>query len=272
MADIRDEETSILFKAVVFDLDGVITQTALVHAASWKEMFDEYLKKRQDRDGEPFKEFTHASDYLPYVDGKPRYKGVESFLKSRHISLPFGDPSDSDDKETICGLGNRKNKKFKEILARDGVQTYKSTVQLIQELKARRIHTGVASSSKNCLPVLKKAGLDALFETCVDGIVSEKLGLKGKPDADIFVAAAKNMGVLPGESIVVEDAVSGVQAGRRGGFGLVIGIARENNESSLTENGADVVITDFEGVDVTRLEEWFLKKNSQRIKDYGSKG
>ena len=140
----------LLFKAVIFDLDGVITQTALVHADAWKMMFDEYLKDREKRFGEPFKEFTHAGDYLPYVDGKPRYKGVESFLQSRNINIPFGTPEDSTDMETCCGLGNRKNIAFNQALEQNGVKAYKSSVQLIKDLKGAGIRLGVASSSKNC--------------------------------------------------------------------------------------------------------------------------
>ncbi len=248
------------FKAVVFDLDGVITKTARVHAASWKATFDEYLQVRQEREGEPFKEFTHEEDYLPYVDGKPRYKGVESFLESRGIKIPFGDPSDRPDQETICGLGNCKNVKFREVLDHDGVSVYESMVRWIGELLEQGIHVGVASSSKNCQRILQKADLEHLFETRVDGVVSAERGLKGKPNPEIFVVAAKEMGCSPAESIVVEDAVSGVQAGRNGAFGLVIGMARKDNEKELKENGADVVIKNFDGVDTAKVAEWFLKK------------
>ncbi|VAW49369.1 Trehalose 6-phosphate phosphorylase [hydrothermal vent metagenome] len=250
------------FEAVIFDLDGVITKTALVHASAWKVMFDEYLQLRQKREGEPFKAFTHEQDYLPYVDGKPRYKGVQDFLESRNIHIPFGDPTDSVEQETVCGLGNRKNIKFREVLERDGVEEYASTVTLIKALKANDIHVGVASSSKNCQFVLQSAGLEELFETRVDGVVSVKLGLKGKPEGDIFVRAAENMGVNPGRSVVVEDAVSGVQAGQNGGFGLVIGVARENNEEELKSNGADVVITDFENILTEQINQWFQNKNT----------
>lgn len=254
-------EQNLPFKAVVFDLDGVITKTALVHASSWKVMFDDYLKLREERDGEPFKEFTHENDYLPYVDGKPRYTGVQSFLESRGINIDFGDPSDEPGQETCCGLGNKKNIKFKEILDRDGAQMYDSTVRWIKELKALGIHVGVASSSKNCQLILQKTGLESLFETRIDGVVSVEMGLHGKPEADIFVVAAEKMGCISAESIVVEDAVSGVQAGRNGNFGLTIGVARENNEKELEENGADVVITDFEGIDTKQVVDWFNKKS-----------
>ncbi len=250
------------FDTVIFDLDGVVTKTALVHAAAWKEMFDEYLRMRQERDQEPFREFTHENDYLPYVDGKPRYKGVQSFLESRNVHIPLGTPEDAPDQETVCGLGNRKNIKFREVLLEKGVEVYPSTVALIKDLKARGIRIGVASSSKNCQYVLQAAGIEDLFETRVDGVVSAEMGLKGKPEADIFVTAAKNVGSDPSRAIVVEDAVSGVQAGRNGKFLLVIGLAREKNEKELSENGADVVITDFEGFLADQLAEWVNEKKS----------
>ena len=230
------------FSAVIFDLDGVITQTALVHSTAWKEMFDTYLKYREEKYGEPFKEFSHTDDYLPYVDGKPRYKGVASFLESRGIDIPFGDPSDLPEAETACGLGNRKNLTFNEILDRDGVKLYDSTVELIHDLKKAGIRIGVASSSKNCKPVLETAGLLEMFETRVDGVVSAELGLQGKPEPDIFTTACDNLGVEYAESVVVEDAVSGVQAGRKGNFGLVLGVAREENSHELLINGADIAV------------------------------
>jgi len=256
------QKPAVSFDAVVFDLDGVVTKTALVHAASWKEMFDEYLRLREKRDGEPLREFTHEHDYLPYVDGKPRYKGVQSFLESRGISIPFGEDTDAPDKETVCGLGNKKNVKFREVLETQGVVSYQPAITLIRDLKARGIHVGVASSSKNCQFILRSAGIEDLFETRIDGVVSKELGLKGKPEGDIFVTAAKNMGATPDKAIVVEDAVSGVQAGANGGFGLVLGVARENNEYELKSNGADVVVTSFEGVNTDTLNEWFNKKNA----------
>lgn len=250
------------FKAVIFDLDGVITKTAKVHASAWKAMFDEYLKLRQERDGESFKEFTHEHDYLPFVDGKPRYEGVKSFLESRQIHIPFGEVTDKPDKETVCGLGNKKNIKFVEVLEKDGIEVYSSTVELMETLKKNNIHVGVASSSKNCELVLKKTGIDRIIETRVDGVVSAELGLKGKPEGDIFVKAAENMGVDPSDTIVVEDAVSGVQAGKNGKFGLVIGIARENNESDLLTNGAHFVIDDFESADLEKINSWFKSVKS----------
>jgi HAD superfamily hydrolase (TIGR01509 family) len=247
------------FDAVIFDLDGVITKTALVHSSAWKTMFDGFLKDRETEQGEAFREFTHTGDYLPYVDGKPRYKGVEDFLKSRGINIPFGDPSDTHEMETVCGLGNRKDYAFNEILKRDGVGVYESTVKLIQQLKALNIRVGVASSSKNCGPVLEAAGILLLFETRVDGVVSAELKLKGKPEPDIFTTAADNMGVSYDRSVIVEDAVSGVQAGHKGNFGLVIGVAREENSRELLLNGADIVVEDMEEIGIDRINEWFEK-------------
>ncbi len=151
------------FDAVIFDLDGVITKTALVHAASWKRMFDEYMKSREERFGEPFSEFTHAGDYLPYVDGKPRYNGVASFLESRGIDIPFGDPSDEPEKETVCGLGNKKNIVFNKVLEDEGVEVYPSSVEMLEGLKAAGVRIGVASSSKNCKPVLETCRVASLF-------------------------------------------------------------------------------------------------------------
>ena len=151
------------FDAVIFDLDGVITQTALVHASAWKKTFDDYMLSRQERFGESFREFTHAGDYLPYVDGKPRYKGVASFLESRGINIPFGDPSDDAEQETVCGVGNQKNIMFNQVLDDDGVEVYETTVEILYALKEAGVRIGVASSSKNCKPVLEKAGLLHLF-------------------------------------------------------------------------------------------------------------
>lgn len=234
-----------MIKAAIFDLDGVITKTALVHSSAWKEMFNDYLRHREKHFAETFREFTHTNDYLPYVDGLPRYKGVASFLESRGIHLPWGDPSDPPDRETICGLGNKKNYWFNKILDRDGVEVYPSTIILVKELIVAGIRTGVASSSKNCASVLQAAGLTDLFETQVDGIVSAQLGLKGKPEPDIFTAACRNLGAEPVDTVIFEDAVSGVQAGRNGNFGLVVGIAREGNRNDLINNGADIVVHDI---------------------------
>lgn len=250
------------FDTVIFDMDGVITKTALTHAAAWKKMFDEFLQKRAAETGENFQEFTQG-DYLAFVDGKPRYKGVASFLESRKIELPLGDPSDKAGKETVCGLGNQKNNAFNEVIARDGVEVYESTFQLLKDLKAAGIKLGVASSSKNCAPVLEAVNLLSMFGARVDGVVSAELGLHGKPEPDIFTTACEMLGSTPEKSIVVEDAVSGVQAGAKGKFGLTLGIAREENGKELLENGADFVVTDLEEVGgIEGLNRLFLKKNS----------
>lgn len=246
------------FDAVIFDLDGVITKTALVHSSAWKRMFNDYLRYREKEYGEEFKEFTHEGDYLPHVDGKPRYKGVADFLKSRKIDIPYGDPSDDPDEETVCGLGNRKNEYFTDILEKDGVEVYDSTIKLIKELQKEGIRLGVASSSKNCKKVLDVAGLNDYFETRVDGLVSAEIGLKGKPEPDIFTTACDNLGVLYDRSIVVEDAVSGVQAGTRGGFGLTLGLDREGNREALEKNGADIVLDDIAELGgIPALDKWF---------------
>ena len=248
------------FEAAIFDMDGVITKTALVHAQAWKQTFDEYMRLREERDSEPFREFTHEGDYLPYVDGKPRYKGVKSFLESRGINIPFGETTDTPDKETACGIGNRKNVVFNQILDKEGVQCYDAMVGFIKKLKENGVRVGVASSSKNCRRILSAGGIEELFETRVDGEVSEEMGLEGKPEGDIFVVAAENLGAVPARSIVLEDATSGVQAGRNGGFGLVIGVSRTDNEEDLLANGADIVLNDISGMTLEWIDNWFTKK------------
>lgn len=244
------------FEAVVFDLDGVITKTATTHSRAWKKMFDDYLNSRSIIHGEEFKEFT-SGDYLTFVDGKPRYEGVKSFLESRKINLPTGTPEDSPELETVCGLGNRKNEAFNDVLKKEGVEVYPSTVRLLEQLKRDNIRIGVASSSKNAKSVLEAAGLMHFIETRVDGVVSAETGLKGKPAPDIFLTAAKNLGADPNLTIVVEDAVSGVQAGRKGNFGLVLGLAREDNNEALKAAGADIVVNDLEELSMEEINNWF---------------
>jgi len=247
------------FETVVFDLDGVITKTALVHQEAWKKAFDEYLKVVSERENKPFVEFTYK-DYLDYVDGKPRYDGVKSFLESRNINIEWGDPSDDPGKETVCGIGNKKNGLFVELLKSKGTQVYPSTIEFIRKLKEEGMKIGVASSSKNCKYILDSAGIPHLFETRVDGVVSSKLKLKGKPEGDIFVLAAHNLNSLPSRSIVVEDAASGVEAGRNGGFGLVIGVARKDNSLDLLRHYADIVVDDLSSIDIGTLNDWFLRE------------
>lgn len=249
------------FDAVIFDMDGVITKTAQVHARAWKLVFDEYLRLRSNRDKhEPFREFTYEKDYLTFVDGKPRLRGIESFLKSRDIVLPRGSENDAFEAETVYGIGNRKNVKFLEVLKNEGVKVYDSTIELIKNLKSAGIRVGVVSSSKNCEFILKSAKALDIFETRVDGVVSNELGLEGKPEGDIFVKAASNLNTTAARSVVVEDAVSGVQAGRNGGFGLVVGVARSNNVAELNANGADVVVKDLADIDIEWIKKWFAKK------------
>ncbi|MFH1093491.1 MAG: trehalose-phosphatase [Candidatus Omnitrophota bacterium] len=247
------------FEAAIFDMDGVITRTAIVHSDVWKLVFDECLKEKAVLSGEPFKEFTHA-DYLHFVDGKPRLKGIKSFLESRGIDLPLGSADDAHDKKTIHAIGNKKNEKFREVLKTNGVHEYKACIDFIKELKKNGIKVGVVSSSKNCEFILEAAGILELFDTRVDGVISEKMGLEGKPEGDIFVQAALNLGTSPGRSMVFEDAISGIQAGRNGGFAFVVGVARSDNIDALNENGADVVITSFSVLSLDRVQKWFDKK------------
>jgi beta-phosphoglucomutase family hydrolase len=239
------------YDAVVFDMDGVVTQTATVHAAAWKALFDAYLTVRSARTGEPFRPFDVEADYLPYVDGKPRYDGVRDFLASREVTLPWGSPPDPPDAETVCGLGNRKNDFFMAEVAAHGVQAFPTTVVLVKALKEHGIHTAVISASKNTSTILEAAGVSGLFEAQVDGEVADDLGLPGKPDPAVFLEAAHRVGVTPRRAVVVEDAEAGVQAGRRGGFGLVIGVDRSDHARALIEHGADVVVKDLREVAVT---------------------
>lgn len=232
------------FDAAIFDLDGVITRTAAVHAAAWKQVFDEYLGARAARRGEAAGAFTRE-DYLAFVDGRPRYEGVAAFLRSRSIALPPGAPDDPPGAETVCGLGNRKNEAFNRRIAAGGVELFASTVALLRALQAGGVRLGVATSSCNAAAVLAATGLAGWFGTVVDGAVSAQLGLAGKPAPDIFVTAARALGVPCGRAIVIEDAVAGVRAGVAGGFGLVIGVARENNVDALRASGADVVVRDL---------------------------
>ena len=243
-------------------MDGVITKTAAVHSMAWKRMFDDYLQIRAARHHEPFNEFAHAPDYLAYVDGRPRYDGVEAFLKSRGIRLPLGTPEDLPGRETVCGLGNRKNAIFNQIIEREGVGLFDSTIALIRELRQRRIKVGLATSSNNSAVILDKTGTTHFFATVVDGTAAAKLGLKGKPEPDIFATAAANLGVPSARAIVVEDAASGVQAGARGGFALVIGIARENNARELRDHGADVVVRDLAETSLEQIDRLVQAKRA----------
>lgn len=233
------------FDAALFDLDGVLTETAKVHAACWKRLFDSYLRERAARSGEAFRPFDIEADYLTYVDGKHREDGVRSFLASRGIELPEGKPGDSAESETVSGLGSRKDAFVKEVLESQGVDAYPDAVALVRALRKQGMRTAVVSSSRNCRAVLEAAGIADLFDARVDGEVAAERGLPGKPAPDTFLAAAEDLGVQPSRAAVIEDAISGVQAGRAGGFGLVIGVARHGEAAALRESGADVVVDDL---------------------------
>jgi trehalose-phosphatase len=230
------------FSAVVLDLDGVITRTAQLHARAWKRMFDAYLRQRAETRRESFEPFDIETDYRRYVDGRPRYDGVRTFLQSRGIELPEGDPSDPPSSVTVCGLGNRKNAVFHELLEESGVEVFEDAVGRIREWRARGLKTAIVSSSKNCARILKTAGLDELFDVRVDGVEASQLGLPGKPAPDIFLEAARRLAVAPEAAVLVEDAEAGVQAGRAGGFGLVVGVDREGDGRRLRESGADLTV------------------------------
>ena len=233
------------YDAVLLDLDGVITDTASIHAACWKQMFDEYLQKRATQRGEAFRPFDIATDYRLYVDGKPRYDGVRDFLGSRGTQLPEGHPDDPPEAETVDGLGNRKNELVNKIIEAKGVEPYEGSVELIRQLRHQGFKIAVVTSSQNCTAVLKAAKVDHFFDVQVDGNVIHAEHLAGKPAPDSYLMAAKLLGVEPARAIVIEDALSGVEAGRNGNFGLVIGVARKGNAEELRRHGAHLVVNDL---------------------------
>jgi len=233
------------FDAVLFDMDGVLTATAEVHARAWKQMFDEFLKKREERTGEPFRPFEIGTDYLLLVDGKPRQIGALDFLDSRGIQLPEGSPEDTSDMETVWGLANRKNQKVHQLMRDEGVRAFPGSVRLLHHLRRKGVRTAVVTSSSNADMTLEAAGIAHLFDAKVDGNVAAELELAGKPEADTFLEAARRLGAAPSRAVVVEDALSGVQAGTRGGFGLVLGVARHVSPEELRHNGADIVVSDL---------------------------
>ena len=228
------------YDAALFDLDGVLTPTAEVHMRAWDEMFNAYLTSKGI--DEPYTD----QDYFDHVDGRPRYDGVRAFLQSRGIELPEGDPSDSPEEETVSGLGNRKNDAFNKVLARDGVEAYAGSLRLLDALAERGTKMAVVSSSKNAPAVLEAAGIADRFPVVVSGAVAAELGLAGKPSPETFLHAAQELGVSRERSVVLEDATSGVRAGRDGDFGLVVGVDRGAGAEGLTSAGADVVVTDLE--------------------------
>jgi beta-phosphoglucomutase family hydrolase len=229
----------------LFDLDGVLTKTATVHAAAWKQAFDAFLKGWSAAQGKPFVPFDAVADYDEYVDGKPRYEGVRSFLSARGIELPAGQPSDPPDADTIDGLGNRKNEIVLRMIHEDGVQPYEGSVRYVHAAREAGLHRVVVSSSTNARDVLRAAGIADLFEHVVDGHDAEREHLQGKPAPDSFLAGAKAAGVQPRQAAVYEDALAGVQAGRAGHFGYVVGVDRVGQAAALKEHGADIVVEDL---------------------------
>jgi beta-phosphoglucomutase family hydrolase len=231
--------------ACLFDLDGVLTQTAQVHAAAWKQMFDDYLCRRAQHYGEKFVPFDEVRDYDEYVDGKPRYDGVRSFLASRGIELPQGTPDDPPDAETIDGLGNRKNEIVLKMIHEDGVQPYEGSVRYVKAVRDAGLRRAVVSSSTNARDVLTAAGILDMFEQIIDGHTAEREHLNGKPAPDTYLAGAKAVGVTPDQATVYEDALAGVESGRRGNFGFVVGVDRVGQADALKSHGADVVVQDL---------------------------
>jgi beta-phosphoglucomutase family hydrolase len=229
-------------RACLFDLDGVITKTAVVHAAAWKQTFDEYLRQR---DGTDFRPFDKGADYDSYVDGRPRADGVRTFLASRDIHLPEGTPDDPPDRETVHGLGNRKNELLLELIRTQGVEAYDSTLRYAERARAAGLRTAVVSSSANCRDVLRSIDAEQLFDVRIDGVVAAERGLPGKPRPDTFLAAAQDLDVEPKTAAVFEDALAGMDAGRSGHFGHVVGLDRVGQADALRAHGADVVVADL---------------------------
>ncbi|WP_028804169.1 HAD family hydrolase [Streptomyces sp. 142MFCol3.1] len=228
--------------ACLFDLDGVITKTAVVHAAAWKRTFDAFLRQR---DGEDFRPFDVSHDYAEYVDGLPRADGVRTFLASRGIHLPEGAPDDPPDRATVQGLGNRKNDLLLEMIRTGGVEAYDGTLRYIEAVRAHGLRTAVVSSSANCRDILRSIGAEDLFDVRIDGVVAAERGLPGKPQPDTFLAAARDLGVDAAEAAVFEDALAGMDAGRSGHFGYVVGVDRVGQGAALRAHGADTVVQDL---------------------------
>ena len=231
--------------ACLFDLDGVLTRTATVHARAWKRMFDDFLRERSQRTGEPFRPFELPDDYDEHVDGLPRLDGVRRFLASRGIELPPGSASDPPGAETVHSLGERKNELVLELIQRDGVEPYEGSVRFVEAARDQGLRRAVVSASTNCRDVLVAAGIEQLFEVRVDGIVAERDGLAGKPAPDTFLAAARALGAEAAQAAVFEDALAGVEAGRAGAFGWVVGVDRSGEGEALRARGADIVVRDL---------------------------
>ncbi|WP_405578462.1 beta-phosphoglucomutase family hydrolase [Streptomyces sp. NBC_01190] len=232
-------------RVCLFDLDGVLTPTALIHAAAWKEMFDEFLRRRAAADSQEFRPFDAKSDYDAYVDGRPRADGVRTFLASRDIELPEGDEDDPPERETVHGLGNRKNDLVVRKIRDEGVKPYPGSVRYVEAVRAAGLRTAVVSSSANCRDVLVAAGIEHLMDVRVDGLTAKELGLRGKPKPDTFLEAARQLGVGADHAAVFEDALVGMDAGREGRFGYVVGVDRVGQAEELRKHGADTVVTDL---------------------------
>lgn len=232
------------FHAAILDLDGVLTRTATQHARAWKVMFDRFLEQREEREGEDHRPFDIEKDYKEYVDGKPRFDGVRSFLQSRVIDLPEGDPHDPPERDTVRGLGRRKNDLFLDLIEREKVEVFDDAVEQVHRWRKEGLQTALITSSRNGRRILRSAGLTELFDVTVDGVDAERLDIPGKPAPDIFLHAARELDVEPRRAIVVEDAISGIVAGRAGHFGLVVGVARDGGDG-LERAGADIVVHDL---------------------------
>ncbi|MGW7404106.1 HAD family hydrolase [Streptomyces sp. NPDC054833] len=232
-------------RACLFDLDGVLTQTAKVHAAAWKEMFDGYLRERAAHEGTAFVPFDAVGDYDEYVDGRPREDGVRTFLAARGVHLPEGSPDDPPEAETVNGLGTRKNNLVLRRIREDGVEPYEGSVRFVHEVRKAGLRSAVVSSSANCRDVLMAAGIEELFDERIDGIVARERELHGKPAPDTYLEAARVLGVEPDAAAVFEDALAGVEAGRAGRFGMVVGVDRMGQAEQLRAHGADVVVSDL---------------------------
>ena len=231
--------------ACLFDLDGVLTQTALVHNAAWKQTFDVFLRAWSQHEGQPFVPFDSGPDYHQYVDGRPRADGVRTFLASRGITLPEGAPDDSPDAETVIGIGNRKNELVLQKIQEGAVQVYPGSVDYLHAVRDAGLRRAVVSASANCADVLRAAGIADLLEVRVDGVTARTENLPGKPAPDTFLYGAKLLGVTPEQCAVFEDALAGVAAGKAGGFGLVVGVDRVGQADALREHGADIVVQDL---------------------------
>ena len=234
-----------VISACLFDLDGVLTETAVLHAEAWKQAFDELLSRRAARSGDTFVPFDQLRDYDAYVDGRPRLDGTRGFLHARGIELPEGTPLDPPSAETVHGVAQHKNELVLALTKERGVEVYPGSLRFLDEVRRTALLTAVVSASENTAAVLHAAGLEGRFDTCVDGIVAAEEKLAGKPAPDTYLAAARRLGVAPGEAAVFEDALAGVEAGRRGGFGLVVGVDRVGQADALSEHGADLVVADL---------------------------